>query len=94
MDLDTFYVSYERLKNSSLNSIPVIIGGGDRGVVASCSYEARKFGVRSAMPIQGWLKCRLLLILDIRWMNTKQKRLKIVFGGCEYDSQKSISARI
>lgn len=52
MDLDTFFVSCERLKNSSLNSIPVIIGGGDRGVVASCSYEARKFGVRSAMPIR------------------------------------------
>ena len=52
MDLDTFFVSCERLKNSSLNGIPIIIGGGDRGVVASCSYEARKFGVRSAMPIR------------------------------------------
>ncbi len=52
IDLDTFFVSCERLKNSSLNSIPIIIGGGDRGVVASCSYEARKFGVRSAMPIR------------------------------------------
>ena len=52
MDLDTFFVSCERLKNSSLNGIPVIIGGGDRGVVASCSYESRFFGVRSAMPIK------------------------------------------
>ncbi|WP_313270525.1 DNA polymerase IV [Epilithonimonas vandammei] len=52
IDLDTFFVFCERLKNSSLNSIPIIIGGGDRGVVASCSYEARKFGVRSAMPIR------------------------------------------
>lgn len=52
MDLDTFFVSCERLKNSSLNGIPIIIGGGDRGVVASCSYEARRFGVRSAMPIR------------------------------------------
>jgi DNA polymerase-4 len=52
MDLDTFFVSCERLVNSSLNNIPLIIGGGDRGVVASCSYEARKFGVRSAMPIR------------------------------------------
>ncbi|MBO9586991.1 MAG: DNA polymerase IV [Flavobacterium sp.] len=51
MDLDTFFVSCERLTNSELNGIPLIIGGGDRGVVASCSYEARKFGVRSAMPI-------------------------------------------
>ncbi|MDN5477596.1 MAG: DNA polymerase IV [Chryseobacterium sp.] len=52
MDLDTFFVSCERLKNSGLEGLPVIIGGGDRGVVASCSYEAREFGVRSAMPIR------------------------------------------
>ncbi|MEH6680341.1 MAG: DNA polymerase IV [Sediminicola sp.] len=52
MDLDTFFVSCERLADSALNGIPLIIGGGDRGVVASCSYEARKFGVRSAMPIR------------------------------------------
>ncbi len=52
MDMDTFFVSCERLNNSQLDGIPLIIGGGDRGVVASCSYEARKFGVRSAMPIK------------------------------------------
>lgn len=52
MDMDTFFVSCERLNNSKLDGIPLIIGGGDRGVVASCSYEARKFGVRSAMPIR------------------------------------------
>jgi len=51
MDLDTFFVSAERLENSSLLGKPVIIGGfSDRGVVASCSYEARKFGVHAAMP--------------------------------------------
>ncbi|WP_326937482.1 DNA polymerase IV [Flavobacterium sp. PL11] len=52
MDLDTFFVSCERLVNSKLNGLPLIIGGGERGVVASCSYEARTFGVRSAMPIK------------------------------------------
>ncbi|MDR6460030.1 DNA polymerase-4 [Chryseobacterium vietnamense] len=52
MDLDTFFVSCERRNNSQFQGIPLIIGGGDRGVVASCSYEARKFGVRSAMPIR------------------------------------------
>ena len=52
MDLDSFFVSCERLRDSTLENQPVIIGGGDRGVVASCSYEARKFGVRSAMPIR------------------------------------------
>lgn len=52
IDMNTFFVSCERLTNSGLDGIPLIIGGGERGVVASCSYEARRFGVRSAMPIQ------------------------------------------
>lgn len=52
-DLDTFFVSVERLMNSSLIGKPVLIGGGsDRGVVSSCSYEARQFGVHSAMPMR------------------------------------------
>jgi DNA polymerase-4 len=53
MDLDTFFVSVERLNNSRLLGLPVIIGGmSDRGVVAGCSYEARTFGVHSAMPMK------------------------------------------
>ncbi|RLD95850.1 MAG: DNA polymerase IV [Bacteroidetes bacterium] len=53
MDLDTFFVSVERLMNSGLEGKPVIIGGmSDRGVVSSCSYEARQFGVHSAMPMK------------------------------------------
>ena len=53
LDLDTFFVSVERLRNSRLNGKPVIIGGmSDRGVVSSCSYEARKYGVSSAMPMK------------------------------------------
>ncbi|KAF0195694.1 MAG: nucleotidyltransferase/DNA polymerase involved in DNA repair [Bacteroidetes bacterium] len=53
MDLDTFFVSVERLNNSRLIGLPVIIGGmSDRGVVAGCSYEARTFGVHSAMPMK------------------------------------------
>jgi len=53
LDLDSFFVSVECLRNSKLLGKSVLIGGGsDRGVVASCSYEARKFGVHSAMPIR------------------------------------------
>jgi DNA polymerase-4 len=61
MDLDTFFVSVERLINSKLNGKPVIIGGNSgRSVVASCSYEARKYGVHSAMP----MKMALMLCSD------------------------------
>lgn len=53
MDLDAFFVSVECLKNSAFLGKPLIIGGtSERGVVASCSYEARRFGVHSAMPMK------------------------------------------
>lgn len=53
MDLDTFFVSVEYLHNSKLRGKPVLIGGmSDRGVVASCSYEARKFGIHSGMAMR------------------------------------------
>jgi DNA polymerase IV len=52
LDLDAFFVAVECRKESKLRGIPLIVGGSSRrGVVAACSYEARRFGVHSAMPI-------------------------------------------
>ena len=53
LDLDTFFVSVERLVNSKLKNKPILVGGlSDRGVVAACSYETRGYGVHSGMPMK------------------------------------------
>jgi DNA polymerase-4 len=65
LDLDTFFVSVEQLRNPKLIGKPVLIGGSnDRGVVAACSYEARKFGIHSAMPMYAARRlCREAIII-------------------------------
>jgi len=55
-DLDAFFVSVECLNNPALKGLPLLVGGRERGVVAACSYEARKFGIHSAMPMKTALR--------------------------------------
>ena len=69
MDIDAFYASVEQQDNPSLKGKPVIVGAlpGHRGVVSACSYEARRFGVHSAMPIsQAIRRCPHAVFLPVR----------------------------
>ena len=74
VDMDAFFASVEQVDNKSLKGKPVIIGGtSERGVVSTCSYEARKYGVKSAMPIFMAQKlCPQGVYLNVRYDRYKE----------------------
>lgn len=69
IDLDAFFANVEKLDNPQLADKPVVVGAlpGRRGVVSTCSYEARKFGIHSAMPIsEAYKRCPTAVFLPVR----------------------------
>ena len=85
IDLDAFFASVEVIDDPSLAGRPVIVGAtpGHRGVVSTCSYEAREFGVRSAMPIsEAYRRCPQAAFLPVRMARYAEmsSRVMAVFG--------------
>lgn len=73
VDMDAFYASVEQHDNPELRGKPIAVGGGQYGVVAAASYEARKFGIRSAMPGRMALeKCPHLIVVKPRFQRYKE----------------------
>ena len=78
VDMDAFYASVEQLDNPELRGKAIAVGGGHRGVVSAASYEARKFGVRSAMPSKtAKEKCPHLIFVPHRFSRYKEISQKI-----------------
>ncbi len=79
LDIDAFFASVEQLDHPELRGKPVIVGGtGNRGVVATCSYEARAYGVRSAMPVAlARRKCPHGVFLPVRYNRYQEKSAEI-----------------
>ncbi len=96
VDLDAFYASVEQRDNPSLKGRPVIVGAapGHRGVVSACSYEARRFGIHSAMPIsQAYRRCPQGVYLPVRmerYLEVSQEVMAILAGYTPHVQQISV----
>ena len=83
VDMDAFYASVEQRDDPALRGKPLAVGGGHRGVVAAASYEARKFGVRSAMPsVTAKRRCPGLLFVKPRFdvYRTVSQQIRAIFA--------------
>jgi len=85
VDMDAFYAAVEQRDDPALRGRPVVVGArpGGRGVVATCSYEARRFGIRSAMPIgEAWRRCPDAVYLRPRmaYYAAISRRIRAVFA--------------
>lgn len=79
LDMDAFYASIEQVDNPALSGKPVIVGGDSRGVVSAASYEARKFGIRSAMPIfQARRLCPHGIFLPVRMQRYREASRQVM----------------
>lgn len=79
MDMDAFFASVEQADNPALKGKPVIVGGAKRGVVSTASYEARKYGVRSAMPIfEAKRRCPQGIFLPVRMKRYQEVSQKVM----------------
>jgi DNA polymerase-4 len=96
VDLDAFYASVEKRDDPSLEGKPVIVGAapGHRGVVSACSYEARRFGIHSAMPIsQAYRRCPQGVYLPVRmerYLEVSRQVMGILAGYTPHVQQISV----